>query len=134
MLRLDLQKMKVPGLNSQGPLLILRITDVLCEVDAQITITRYPVSLRPEQILPNQGTNWLQNPWLRVTNLQPPLVRQKRSHGNWAEEEQGKEDKRENTANTANELNREILTQSQVKHKPCVNHTDEIHKYGDTLG
>lgn len=112
MLRLDLHKMKVPGLNSQGPLLILTVTDGLREVDAQITITQYPVSLRPEQILPNEGSNWIQNPWLCVTNLQPPLVWQERSHGNWAKEEgQGKEDKRENTANTVNELNREILTE-----------------------
>lgn len=40
--------MKVPGLTSQGPLLILRITAVLCVVDAQITITQYPVYLRPK--------------------------------------------------------------------------------------
>ena len=62
MLRLDLQKMKSTRAQLLGPLLILRITDVLHEVDAQITITPYPVYLRPEQTLPNQGTKWLQNP------------------------------------------------------------------------
>lgn len=49
--RLVLQEMKVLGFTSQRPLLILRTTDVLCVVDARITITQYPVYLRTKQTL-----------------------------------------------------------------------------------
>jgi hypothetical protein len=56
-LKLGLQEMKALGRTNQGPLLILRKTDMLCTADARITITQFPVYLRPKQTLQTQGTN-----------------------------------------------------------------------------